>query len=91
MTANGQHELHQSAYKKLHSKETALQSVQGVLLRALANHQAAMQLLLDLSGACDTVDHDILIYTLETHIGVIGNTSDWLKSCLSGSVHKWQV
>ncbi len=46
MTANGLHELFQSAYKKLHSPETALLYVQDALLRALDNQQAAVLVLL---------------------------------------------
>ncbi len=70
ITADGLHELLQSAYKKLHSAETAMLCVQDVFLRALDNHQAAVLVLLDLSDAFDTVEHDILISTPELHIGV---------------------
>ncbi len=83
MTANGLHELLQSVYKKLHSTETVLLYVQGAPLRALDNHLAAVLVLLDLSAAFDTVDHDILISTLETHIGGVGKALDWFKSYLS--------
>ncbi len=63
-------------------------------LRALDNHQAAVLVLLDLSAAFDTVDHNILIFTLETHIGVVGKAFDWFKSYLSSRhqsmyVHTW--
>ncbi len=87
MTANGLHELLQSAYKKLHNTETALLCVQDALLKALDNHQAAVLELLDLSAAFDTVAHDILISTLETHIGVVGKDLDWFKS-YSSSQHQ---
>ncbi len=80
MTANGLHELLKSGSKKLHSTETALLCVQDALLRALDNHQAAVLVLLDLHAAFDTVGHDILIFTLEIHIGVVGKALDWFKS-----------
>ncbi len=64
MTANGLHELLQTAYEKLHSTETALLCVLDARLRVLDNHQAAVLVLLDLSAAFDTVNHDILISTL---------------------------
>jgi hypothetical protein len=83
MTENGLHEALQSAYKKFHSTETALLCVQDALLRALDNHQAAVLVLLDLSAAFDTVDHDILLTTLETHVGITGKALDWFKSYLS--------
>ncbi len=80
MTANVLYELLQSAYKKLHSTETALLCVHDALLRALDNHQAAVLMLLDVSAAFDTVDHNILISTLKTHIIVVGKALDWFKS-----------
>ncbi len=66
MTANGLHKFLQSAYKKLHSTETALLCVQDALLRALDNHQTAVLVLLDLSAAFDNVDHNILLVRLLT-------------------------
>ncbi len=87
MTANGLHELLQSAYKKLHNTETALLCVQDALLRVLENHQAAVLTLLDLRAAFDTVDHDILIFTLETHIGFVGKALHWFNSTLHQSVY----
>ncbi len=57
--------------------------MQDAPLRALDNHQAAVLVLLDLSAAFDSVGHDILISTLETHIGVVGKALDWFKSYLS--------
>ncbi len=40
-------------------------------------------MLLDVSPAFDTIDHDIRISTLENHIGVVGKVLDWFKSYLS--------
>ncbi len=57
--------------------------MQDELLRVLDNHLAAVLVLLDLTVAFDTVDHDILISTLETHIGVVGKALDWFKFYLS--------
>ena len=54
-------ETFQSAYKQLHSTETALVRVNNDILVALDNHQSVILLLLDLSAAFDTVDHGILL------------------------------
>ncbi len=62
-----------------------------LILRVHDKYQTAVLvlLLLDLSN----VDHNILISTLETYIGVVGKARDWFKSCLSASApvneHKW--
>ena len=39
--------------------------------------------LLDLSAAFDTIDHDILLNLLESMLGITGSTLMWIKSCLS--------
>ena len=40
--------------------------------------------LLDLSSAFDTVDHDIMIRRLEMSFGILGTALQWLRSYLSG-------
>ena len=49
----------QSAYEKDHSTETALLKVQNHLLMDIDKGNVAVLILLDLSAAFDTIDHDI--------------------------------
>ena len=58
-------ETSQSAYKKRHSTETALMQINDDLLRAIDNNACVMLVLLDLSAAFDTVDHQTLLTRLK--------------------------
>ena len=77
------YQLFQSAYRAGHSTETALTSVQNDILRDIDDGQCVILILLDLSSAFDTVDHNILLNRLEQRFGVKGKTLAWLCSYLS--------
>ena len=49
----------QSAYRAMHSTETAVLKVLADILLALDSGDLAMLTLLDLSAAFDSVDHDV--------------------------------
>jgi exonuclease III len=83
LTTNNLHEPFQSAYKHRHSCETALVRVQNDILQSIDKRKCVVLLLLDLSAAFDTVDHDILLNRLHTKFGICGNALNWFKSYLS--------
>ncbi len=61
LEANNLMDIFQSACRKYHSTETALLKVQNELLMRLDNPNTVILVLLDLSAAFDTIDHDILL------------------------------
>ena len=62
----------QSAYRRNHSTESALLPVRSDVLQAIDGKKCVMLVLLDLSAAFDTIDHEILLLRLEIDIGVCG-------------------
>jgi hypothetical protein len=74
----------QSAYRKYHSTETAMVKIMNDLLLAVDNRRSVYLILLDLSAAFDTVDHDLLLKRLENEFGVGGGVCEWLASYFSG-------
>ena len=85
-----QHQLYekqQSAYRKRHSTETALTRVQTDILRAMDDSKATVLVLLDLSAAFDTVDHNFLLERLK-QCGISGTAQFWFKSYLEDRSQK---
>ena len=60
----------QSAYKPNHSIDTAFVCVQNDILRAMDNQNIVIVLLLDLSAAFDTVDHNVMLHRLSHDVGM---------------------
>ena len=81
--ANAPFPEYQSAYRKNHSTETALLKVQNDILLSMDRQEVTLLVLIDLSAAFDTIDHAILLETLEKDFGVTGNALKWLISYLS--------
>ena len=73
----------QSAYRPCHSTETVVTKVLSDVLSAIYNGSVAALVLLDLSAAFDTVDHEILLRRLEL-FGIGGCNIRWFKSYLVG-------
>lgn len=69
----------QSAYRPLHSTETALIKVTSDILMAIDRGELVTLALLDLSAAFDTVDHEILLRRLSESYGITGVALDWFQ------------
>ena len=63
--------LRQSAYQQYHSTDTAITIVHNDIVRAIDAGNESVLVLLDLSAAFDTVDHDVLIEILDLRFGVV--------------------
>ena len=70
LDANNLNVIYQSAYRKLHSTETALIRVHNDIAMALDHKSSVILLLLELSAAFDTVDHCILLSRLSSRFGI---------------------
>ena len=74
-------EQFQSAYKPLHSTETALICIYNDIMRATDDGRVGMLIMLDLSAAFDTVDHGLLLDRLRV-VGVRSKVLSWFRSYL---------
>ena len=83
LTENSLHADHQSVYRKFHSAETALLKVQNDILHSLDKNCVTVLVLLDLSAAFDTIDHQTLLTRLEKQYGISDKPLKWVSSYLS--------
>ena len=72
---------YQSAYRKLHSTETALCKIHDDLVSNTCHGRASLLVLLDLPAAFDTVDHRLLLSDFSDY-GVEGTALSLLESDL---------
>ena len=78
------HDDFQSAYRCGHSTESALLKVQCDILEALDQGSMVVLVMLDLSAAFDTIDHNILLDRLHHSFGVKSHALEWLRSYFHG-------
>ncbi len=92
LTQNNLLDSNQSGFRSGHSTETALLSVVEALRLARAEYKSSILILLDLSAAFDTVNHQILLSTLLAK-GISGTALQWFESYLSDRSFKvsWRV
>ena len=74
---------YQSAYRELHSTETALCKIHNDLVATTCSGRTSLLVLLDLSAAFDTIDHDLLLSDLHSS-GIQGDAYLLMKSYLAG-------
>lgn len=80
---NNLYTKNQSAYRSGHSVESALLSITDSALRFLDMNKSVIVILLDLSAAFDTIDHQLLFDLLETRCGITDTALKWIKSYLT--------
>ena len=73
----------QSAYRKFYSTETALTRIHNDLTLAMNRQRVSALVLLDLSAAFDTIDHNILLSRLNSCFGISNSAHSLLSSYLS--------
>lgn len=73
----------QSGFRAGHSTETAVLRVLSDILEAVDHGDVATLILLDLSAAFDTVDHDILLQRLHLSFGIDAAAHRWFRSYLT--------
>ena len=73
---------YQSAYRKNHSCETSLVKLVNDILWNMDRQLVTSIVILDLSAAFDTVDHDLLLDILEARFGITGTARKWYESYL---------
>ena len=88
VTENGLFLELQSVYRSAHSTEMALLKIINDILLNMNSEQVSFLVLLDLSAAFDTVDHNILLRRLETSFGVTGDALKWFDSYLFGRTQR---
>lgn len=81
----------QSAYKSGHSTETALLRVYNDIVSTIGKGSGSFLVLLDLSAAFDTIDHDNLFSILTKYVGINGDAMKLIKSYFCDRSQRVQI
>ena len=71
---------YQSAYRENRSCETVIHALANDLLWAMERKNVSALVTLDLSAVFDTVDHGILLTTLNSDFGIDGTALEWIRN-----------
>ena len=82
---------YQSGYRKFHSCETAVTKIHNDVLMMIDKKENVLLLLLDLSAAFDTINHDLLLKKLTRTYGIRKTAIKWLESYLRNRTFKVTV
>ena len=80
----------QSGNRKHHSTETALLSVTDDLLKAMDEKKISILVLMDMSKAFDSINHDMLLFKLR-NLSVSPSALEWFKSYLKGRYQYFRI
>ena len=72
----------QSAYRKGYSTETSLIKMTNDIFWSMERKQVTAVIVLDMSAAFDTVDHDLLLDILHKRFGIAETALQWYQSYL---------
>ena len=78
----------QHGFRSKRSTETALQDFVNNVQTAVDNKMNSVGLFLDLSKACDVLDHRLLLDKLNVY-GIRGIANKWMESYLSNGNNMW--
>ena len=81
---------HQSGNKCKHSTESVHLLVTDHILNAIDEKKVTILVLLDLSKAFDSIDHDHLLHKLQ-NCGISSNTLEWFRSYLTGRMQAVRI
>ena len=87
LAINNIHDKFQSAYRPGFSTETALIRITDDILFALDNQCCTALIMIDMSAAFDTIDHNILLHRLPHHFGINNSVLSWFRSYLNNRSH----
>ena len=82
---------YQSAYRKNHSCETSLVKLVNDILWSMEARKVTAVVILDLSAAFDTVDHDLLLDVLENRFGIKDRAREWYFNYLKSRMFKVSI